>query len=101
MTLGDAENMLVSGTFSGILLAADEVAPGEAGATDAITFLLEEGEDIASFTLGSQGFKGAAVEEYGLDIRILNMRLFISLPNGADPYPVEEPATNFVTERRP
>ena len=60
----------------------------EAGNTDAITFLLEEGEDVASFTVGSKGFKLATIEEYGLDIRILNVRMFISLPNGAEPYPV-------------
>jgi hypothetical protein len=89
VVLGDAGNMVVSGIFSGILLKAEELGPEEAGSADAITFLLEGSDDIASFTLGSQGFKGATVEEYGLDVRILNLRFFISLPNGAEPYPSE------------
>ena len=88
VVLGDAENMVVSGIFGGVLCKADELPPEDAGSMDAITFLLEEGEDVASFTLGSRGFKNATIEEYGLDVRILNVRFFISLPNGAEPYPV-------------
>ena len=88
VVLGDAENMVVNAIFGGVLCKADEVAPEDAGNMDAITFLLEEGEDVASFTVGSKGFKRATIEEYGLDIRILNVRMFVSLPNGAEPYPV-------------
>ena len=88
VVLGDAENMVVNGIFGGILCKADEVPLEDSGSMDAITFLLEEGDDVASFTIGSRGFRDATIEEYGLDIRILNVRMFISLPNGAEPYPV-------------
>jgi hypothetical protein len=88
VVLGDAEDMSVSGSFSGILLKAEEAAPEGAGSADAMTFLLDQGPDIASFTLATRGFRTATIEEYGLDVRIRNVRMFISLPNGAAPYPV-------------